>query len=606
MTVTDGTVSMIIGTIGDDMIDWHRSDVDAGGFRLATFSYGDTASTDRPTVVLVHGWPDTHHLWDRVAPQLAEHYRVFAYDTRGFGESDRPESVSSYRLADLAQDLFAVIDAVTDGGRAHVVAHDWGSVQTWESVTTPDADEAIASFTSVSGPNLDFLGEWARIQLTSGTPSSLGKALSQVASSAYTGFFQIPGVSDAFFRALGSEKLWTEFLHAVEGTPRENVSFAPTLREDMISGLKLYRANIRGKLASPNPRPTRVPVLEVVNDRDIALRPAIYDRTYTHAAKLWRKSSTTGHWLPYTNPDYLAATAIEFIDSIENRTSSAPNTIDRARVSGPPQPLTGKLAVITGAGSGIGRETAYALAALGCEVVLADIDTAAAEETATECKAMGVLTAVYDVDVSKTATVDEFAATVRAQHGVPDIVVNNAGIGLGGSALDATDDQIDRLIDINLRGVISGSRAFGKQMVARGTGGHIVNLASAAAFTPSRELGLYSASKAGVLMFSESLRAELAAHRIGVSAICPGIVNTNITSVTEYAGVDDQDAMRRKVSGFYEKRNYTPDKVAREIVAAVVSNKAVVPVTPEAKFGYRVYRFLPWASRIAARQKLTG
>ncbi|GEE00157.1 putative oxidoreductase EphD [Gordonia spumicola] len=588
------------------MTDWQRSDITAGAVRLATYAYGDTTDTTRPAVVLVHGWPDTHHLWDNVAPQLAERYRVFAYDTRGFGESDRPTDVPSYALPGLADDLFAVIDAVTDGGAAHVVAHDWGSVQTWEAVTTPDAERRIKSFTSVSGPNLDFLGEWARAQLATPTPRNIGRALSQVASSAYTGFFQVPGVSDAFFRTLGSDKLWTEFLHFVEGTPRENVSFAPTLREDMISGLKLYRANIRGKLAKPEPRPTKVPVLEVVNDRDIALRPAIFDLTYTHAEKLWRKSGTSGHWLPYTNPDYLAETAREFIDFVENGTSSAPNTIDRARQLTAPLPLTGKLAVITGAGSGIGRETAYALAALGCEVVLADINVAGAEETATECKAKGVLTNVYELDVSKLAAVDEFAETVRARHGVPDIVVNNAGIALAGGALDASDAQIERLFDINVRGVISGSRAFAKQMVARGTGGHIVNLSSAAAFTPSRDLGLYSASKAAVLMFSESLRAELAEHNIGVSAICPGIVHTNITNATEYAGAADQEATRKKIDGFYEKRNFTPDRVAKEIVDAVVSNKAVVPVTPEAKFGYRVYRFIPWASRIAARQKLNG
>ncbi|WP_341268013.1 SDR family oxidoreductase [Gordonia malaquae] len=588
------------------MTDWQRTDITAGAVRIATFSYGDTTDTNRPAVVLVHGWPDTHHLWDRIAPQLAEHYRVFAYDTRGFGESDRPTDVPSYALPGLAEDLFAVIDAVTDGGSAHVVAHDWGSVQTWEAVTTPDAEKRIKSFTSVSGPNLDFLSEWARAQLASPTPGNIGRALSQVASSAYTGFFQIPGVSDAFFRAFGSEKVWTEFLHTIEGTPRENVSFAPTLREDMISGLKLYRANIRGKLARPEPRPTKVPVLEVVNDLDIALRPAIFDLTHTHAEKLWRKSGTSGHWLPYTNPDYLVETAREFIDFVENGTSSAPNTIDRARQLGKPLALTGKLAVITGAGSGIGRETAYALAALGCEVVLADINVASAEETATECKAKGVLTNVYELDVSKVAAVDEFAETVRARHGVPDIVINNAGIALAGSALAATDEQLDRLFDINVRGVISGSRAFARQMVARGTGGHIVNLSSAAAFTPSRDLGLYSASKAAVLMFSESLRAELAEHRIGVSAICPGIVHTNITSTTQFAGAADEDATRAKIDGFYEKRNYTPDRVARQIVDAVVSNKAVVPVTPEAEFGYRVYRFFPWASRIAARQKLNG
>lgn len=590
------------------MADWHRFNVTGDGVELAAFSYGTPGETtpDKPVVLLVHGWPDSHHLWDHVAPQLAEHYRVYAYDTRGFGESDRPEKVSAYRLDTLASDMFAVCKAVNPTGKTHIVAHDWGSVQAWETVTTPDADDAIASFTSVSGPNLDFLGEWAHGKIANPTPRNIAQALSQVASSAYTAFFQVPVASDLFFRAVGSDKVWTEFLHLIEGTPRENATFGPTLREDMINGLKLYRANIRGKLAAPNPRPTRVPVLEVVNDNDIALRPAIYQRTHDHAENLWRKRTTTGHWLPYTNPNYLAVTAKEFIDAIENGSSSAPNTIDRAHVTGPAGELIGKLAVVTGAGSGIGRETAYALADLGAEVVLADIDLDAAKETATECKGKGVLATAYKLDVSNTKAFTTFAAKVRKTHGVPDIVVNNAGIALAGSALAASDAQVDRLFDINLRGVISGSRAFGSQMVERGAGGHIVNLASAAAFTPSRDLGLYAASKAGVLMFSESLRAELAEHKIGVTAICPGIVHTNITSNTEFAGAADQDATREKVDGFYKKRNFTPDRVAADIVAAIRKNKAVVPVTPEAEFGYRVYRFFPWASRIGARQKLAN
>lgn len=590
------------------MADWHRFNVTGDGVELATFSYGTPGETtpDQPVVLLVHGWPDSHHLWDLVAPQLAEHYRVYAYDTRGFGESDRPEEVDAYRLDTLAADMFAVLRAVNPDGTTHIVAHDWGSVQAWETVTTVGADEAIASFTSVSGPNLDFLGEWAHGKLANPTPSNVGQALSQVASSAYTVFFQVPVVSDAFFRAFGSDRVWSEFLHLIEGTPRENAQFGPTLRADMINGLKLYRANIRGKLARPTPRPTRVPVLEVVNDHDIALRPAIYQRTHTHAENLWRKRSTTGHWLPYTNPAYLAATAIEFIESVENGSSSKPNTIDRAHVTGEAGELIGKLAVITGAGSGIGRETAYALADLGAEVVLADIDLEAAEDTATDCKGRGVIATAYELDVSNTKAFAKFAEKIRADHGVADIVINNAGIALAGSALAASDEQVDRLFAINLRGVVSGSREFGRQMVERGAGGHIVNLASAAAFTPSRELGLYSASKAGVLMFSESLRAELAEHKIGVTAICPGIVHTNITANTQFAGAADEAATRAKVDGFYAKRNFTPDRVATDIVAAIRKNKAVVPVTPEAEFGYRVYRFFPWASRIGARQRLAN
>ncbi|WP_440712684.1 SDR family oxidoreductase [Gordonia sp. FQ] len=588
------------------MVSWHRSTVSNDEVEIAVFELDSPGSgkAGRPTVILVHGWPDTHHLWDRVAPLLGDDLRVIAYDTRGYGESTRPEHVEAYALTHLADDLFDVIDAVSPGRPVHLLAHDWGSVQTWEAVTRPGAQQRIKSFTSVSGPNLDYLGEWARANLAHPTPGNLARALSQVASSAYTGFFQLPVLPQLFFSAVGSEKLWTEFLHVIEGTPRENVSLGDTLKQDMVSGLRFYSANIRQKLAHPDPRPTDVPVLEVVNDRDIALRPAIYQYTHTHASKLWRKDSPTGHWLPYTKPGYVAATAREFIDLIENGTSSAPNTIDRARRLGPPQRLGGKLAVITGAGSGIGRETAYALAELGCEVVLADINVDGAEETATECKAKGVLTSVYPLDVSSTEAVDEFAEAVRAAHGVPDIVVNNAGIALAGSALAASDAQVDRILAINLRGVISGSRAFGRQMVERGVGGHIVNLSSASAFTPQRDMALYSATKAGVLMFCESLRAELAEHRIGVTAICPGIVHTNITAATEIAGVDDEAGNRKRIDDFYARRGFTPDKVARDIVKAILANKAVVPVTPEAKFGYRSYRFFPWASRIAARAKL--
>ncbi|AZG47575.1 SDR family oxidoreductase [Gordonia insulae] len=594
------------------MVEWRKRVVSNNGVNLAVFEVGDSAhgadERPRPTVLLIHGWPDTHHLWTHVAPILAADFHVVAYDCRGFGESDRPDGDDPYRLSELADDVFAVAEAVSPDQPVHIVAHDWGSVQAWEAVTRPGADHRIASFVSVSGPNLDQLGDWARDNLSRPTPRNLGNALSQAASSAYTVFFQMPLLPKLFFGAAGSPAVWRAFLHRVEGTPRENVVVGDTLREDMISGLRLYRANIRTKLRDPHTSPTFVPVLEVVNERDIALRPAIFDGTHRHTQRLWRRSTATGHWLPYTNPAYLAQTAHDFISAHAPRTpADVAGRLDRNRLFGPPKPLSGKLAVITGAGSGIGRETAYALAEQGCELVLADIDVAAAEETARESKAFGAQASPYELDVSDTSAVSTFADEVRRAHGVPDIVINNAGIGLAGSALDATDEQVDRLLDVNLRGVISGSRAFGRQMVERGVGGHIVNIASAAAFTPQRSLGLYSASKAGVLLFSESLRAELAEHRIGVSAICPGIVDTNIVGNTPIAGLDAETevAERNRIDGLYRRRGFTPDRVARDIVRAIIRNKAVVPVTPEAKVGYRIYRFTPWVSRIAARRKVT-
>ncbi|ETD31568.1 SDR family oxidoreductase [Williamsia sp. D3] len=582
---------------------WRSRTVIRSGVELAVFELGERSS-DNPTVVLVHGWPDTHHLWHSVAPILAERYHVVAYDTRGYGESDKPDGDAAYRLPELAADLFAVIDEVSPGEAVHVLAHDWGSVQTWEAVCTPGANDRIASFISVSGPNLDHLGEWSRERLRHPTPKSLGQALSQVLSSSYTAVFQLPVVPKALFGAAMHPATWQRLLTAVEGTDPANLTFAPTFRADAVSGLRYYRANIRPRLANPNPRSTTVPVFEVVNTRDIALRSAIFANTPRYTDKHWRRDTETGHWLPYTNPGYLAEIAGDFIETM--RGGEVSPVIERARRRGENTSVSGKLAVITGAGSGIGKETAILLARNGAEVIVADINLDAAESTAAAITSSGGLATAYRLDVADQDAFAAFADDVTKRHGVADIVINNAGIGFAGHALDATDEQIRRLIDINLLGVITGSRVFGRAMVERGLGGQIVNLASAAAFTPQQGLGSYAATKAGVLMFSESLRAELAEHHIGVSAICPGIVDTNIVAATEFAGstADTQQQLRDKMSGMYRRRGYTPDKVATAILGAIENNKAVVPVTPEAHAWYRIYRFTPGLSRLMARAKL--
>src|SRR5690606_39112046 len=160
-----------------------------------------------------------------------------------------------------------------------------------------------------------------------------------------TGLFQLPVLPNLLLTAMGAPAAWKRFLHAVEGTPPENVVVADTLRRDMISGLALYRANIRQKLRRPNARITTVPVLQVVNERDIALRPAIYENTPTYASKLWRRDTPTGHWLPYTHPDYLTDTILDFL-AAQSDTSPTPASVERARVFTEPRPLAGKLVVI--------------------------------------------------------------------------------------------------------------------------------------------------------------------------------------------------------------------------------------------------------------------
>ena len=160
-------------------------------------------------------------------------------------------------------------------------------------------------------------------------------------------------------------------------------------------------------------------------------------------------------------------------------------------------------------------------------MVAVDRDAESAARTAELARLVGAPEAWAEpVDVTDEQAMEKLAEKVATEYGVVDVLVNNAGIGLSGSFLDTTPEDWKKVLDVNLWGVIHGCRLFGKQMAERGQGGHIVNIASAAAYQPSNALSAYSTSKAAVLMLSECLRAELAAKGIGVSAICPGLVNT--------------------------------------------------------------------------------
>jgi NAD(P)-dependent dehydrogenase (short-subunit alcohol dehydrogenase family) len=209
------------------------------------------------------------------------------------------------------------------------------------------------------------------------------------------------------------------------------------------------------------------------------------------------------------------------------------------------------------------------------------------------------------LDVSDADAVEAYAERVSAEHGVPDIVVNNAGIGHAGGFLDTPAEQFDRVQDINLGGVVNGCRSFGRRLVERGTGGYIVNVASMAAYSPSRSLSAYCTSKAAVYMFSDCLRAELDPAGVGVTTICPGVINTNIISATRFDVPVDQreqvDDRRGQVGRLFALRHYGPEKVAKAILSSVKKNKPIRPVAPEAYALYGISRVAPQASRSNAR-----
>lgn len=579
-----------------------RRTVHNGEFALAVHEYGDPAAE---TVVLVHGWPDTHHLWDKVVPLLARRFHVVSYDTRGHGESTRTQRTADYRLEELASDFFAVADAVSPDRPVHVLAHDWGSVHVWEAVCEPGAERRIASFTSVSGPNLDHLGKWVRARLSRPTPRNVWQPLTQLASSAYTFFFMTPVVPRVVLGRLATEGRWRQLVGLMNETSSSNVALGSTFRQDIVDGLLIYRANILPHMLAPRERHTEVPVQLIVAGRDVAVRPAGYDDERTWVSRLWRRDVPAGHWMPFSHPELLASATTELIDTLAG--APMPRGLRRAEIGRSRGEFGDQLVVITGGGSGIGRETALAFARRGAEIVLSDINLAAAKETAELVATAGGVAHAYQLDVSDETAVNDHARAVLEAHGVPDILVNNAGVGQAGDFFDTPSAEFDRVLRINLGGVVNGCRAFGPAMAERGAG-HIVNLSSMAAYSPQQGFSAYATSKSAVFMFSDCLRAELAGRGIEVHAICPGIAHTNIVATTTFSGVDADEEKRKQqhYDNLYRMRHYGPDKVAEQIVKAVSHGRSIVPVTPESQIQYRLSRFAPGLVRsVAARVKLT-
>ncbi len=170
----------------------------ADGVRIAVYEEGNR---EGPTVVLVHGFPDSHVLWDGVVPLLAERFRIIRYDNRGVGMSSVPKPVSAYTMERFADDFAAVIGELSPGRSVHVLAHDWGSVGIWEYLKRPGAGDRVASFTSVSGPSQDQLVDYIFSGLRRPwRPRRFVRAISQALRFTYMALFSIPALAPLFLR----------------------------------------------------------------------------------------------------------------------------------------------------------------------------------------------------------------------------------------------------------------------------------------------------------------------------------------------------------------------------------------------------------------------
>lgn len=262
--------------------------------------------------------------------------------------------------------------------------------------------------------------------------------------------------------------------------------------------------------------------------------------------------------------------------------------------------FAGTVVVVTGAGSGIGRATARRFAGLGARLHLADIDAEALVRVREEIVAAGGTAQDHVVDSSDPTAVEGLAERVFATDGAVDVLHNNAGVGHAASTEHTTVEDWQRVIRVNLLGVAYGVQAFVPRMLRQGRGAAIVNTASGLGLIPAASMAPYTASKFGVVGMTEALNAELSPRGIELSAICPGIIDTEITGTATMGG--EMAASQDAAVAFYRRYGASSDAVAESVVEAVRKRKLIQPVpTSHVVPGWLVHRLSARAFQPLAR-----
>lgn len=255
---------------------------------------------------------------------------------------------------------------------------------------------------------------------------------------------------------------------------------------------------------------------------------------------------------------------------------------------------TGKTAVVTGAGSGLGRALAVGLARAGATVCAVDIDEAGLERTADVAGEGGGRCVTKCADVSVRTAMEAMAEDVLSELGRVDILVNNAGVGVGGELVNVPLDDFEWIVGINLMGEVYGTRLFLPRMIERGSG-HIVNVSSLSGLVPLPFHLPYTTTKYALTGFSEVLATEVRRHGVKVTLVCPGAIKTNIMAGTRTPaeGSEGQERFRERWGRTLEEGGMEPDEVARKVLAAVERGRFLCLVGREAYVLYYLHRLAP-------------
>jgi short-subunit dehydrogenase len=257
------------------------------------------------------------------------------------------------------------------------------------------------------------------------------------------------------------------------------------------------------------------------------------------------------------------------------------------------QSLAGKVAVITGANSGIGRALAELLATEGCHLALADINTDNLESIALDLRQHGARVSCHQLDVADRAAVFAFANTVLVDHGSAQLIINNAGVAVSQTIAELSYADFEWLMGINFWGVVHGTKAFLPHL-QKNNEGHIVNVSSIFGIIGMPTQGAYNASKFAVRGFTEALRQELSTSKITVSCVHPGGIKTNIArSARFYQGIGGQRDACRAAADFEKLARTSPEQAAKVIVDGIKAKRPRILIGGDARLLDWIQRVLP-------------
>jgi pimeloyl-ACP methyl ester carboxylesterase len=276
--------------------------IDTDDVRLHVVEAGDPA---RPGLVLLHGFPDCHAVWQSQLEALSDEFHVISFDLRGVGQSTRSGRRHAYHLDYLTADLTAVIDATRGPGHpVHLVGHDWGSIIGWNFLRRPEGRARALSWTSISGPDLAMLGDWVARKLRSGRRDQVRDALHQLSHSWYVFAFQVPGLARTLFGVLGA-RLWRRVLRA-GGVPADHPYLragADEARARTLGPVRLYQQNRPGPASAGLPLHVDTPTRVLICQQDIFVRPCVFEYLHEYVFELDRVEVEANHWVQCSHPD---------------------------------------------------------------------------------------------------------------------------------------------------------------------------------------------------------------------------------------------------------------------------------------------------------------